>query len=315
MLKSWKVACLAIVFTALASAVSGQVVPIAVEEIVKKADIQRLAYVAEFRNLLSEETKTFEEFNKKGEPKNQRSVKSIFVIYQLSKDENQIAEYRNVVAVDGKPVEKTEQRAQDFFERIAQVESTQKELQRIQDESSRFDGDISIEGFTLFQSAPLAENLRPFFEFTLEGQETIDGSTVHRIAYRQIRDSPYVLVNSKNDGEKGKLTLNYSAEVKENENLNQRLNGKLWIDAETFQTRREIRTLSVKPKDFETPTILAENLFEYQKSDFGILTPRKITYTEYRLNKNQPAAKQIRVTFDYEKFTKPDVDVKSSEVK
>ncbi|MEJ7847638.1 MAG: hypothetical protein WKF92_06085 [Pyrinomonadaceae bacterium] len=315
MLKSWKFAYLTIVFIAFATIASGQIKPVAVEEIVKNADIQRLSYVAEFRNLLSEETKTFEEFDKKGEPKKQRIVKSIFVIYQLSKDENQIAEYRNVVAVDGKPVEKTEQRAQDFFERIASIESTQKELQRIQDESSRFDGDMSIEGFTLFQSAPLAENLRPFFEFTLEGQETIDGLPTYRIAYKQIRDSPYILINSKKDGENGRLTLNYSADTRENENLNQRLKGKLWIDVETFQTRREIRTLSVKPKDFQTMTILAENSFEYQKSDFGILTPRKITYMEYRLNKNQPAAKQIRVTFDYEKFTKPNVDVNSSEVK
>ena len=315
MLKSWKFAYLTIVFIAFAAVASGQVSPMAIEEIVKKADIQRLSYVAEFRNLLSEETKTFDEFNKKGEPKKQRSVKSIFVIYQLSKDENQIAEFRNVVAVDGKPVEKTEQRAQNFFERIAGVESTQKELQRIQDESSRFDGDISIEGFTLFQSAPLAENLRPFFEFTFEGEEMIDGLPTYRIAYKQIRDSPYILVNSKKDGENGKLTLNYSADIKENENLNQRLTGKLWIDAETFQTRREIRTLSVKPKDFPTTTVLAENIFEYQKSDFGILTPRKITYMEYRINRNQPATKQMSVTFNYEKFTKPDVEVNSPEVK
>ena len=315
MLKSRKFVFLIFVVSALTAAVSGQITPVTAEEIVKKADLQRLAYAAEFKNLLSEETKTFEEFGKKGEPKKQRIVKSIFVIYQLSKDENQIAEYRNVVTVDGKAVEKTEQRAQDFFERIAGVESTQKELQRIQDESSRFDGETSIEGFTLFQSAPLAENLRPFFEFTLEGQELIDGKTVHRVSYRQVRDSPFILVNSKNDGEKGKLTLNYSGEVKGSENINQRLNGKLWIDAETFQTRREVRVLSIKPRDIETPMILAENLFEYQNSDFSILTPKKITYTEYRINKNQPAAKRVRVTFDYENFTKPDVDVNSSEVK
>ena len=136
---------------------------------------------------------------------------------------------------------------------------------------------------------------------------------VHRIAYKQVRDSPYILINSKKDSENGKLTLNYSADVKEN--ANQRLSGMLWIDTATFQTRREIRTLTIKPEDFEVPTILAENLFEYQKSDFSILTPRRITYTEYRLTKNQPAAKQISVTFIYEKFTKPDVDVNSTEVK
>ena len=305
-------ACFGIV---LASGVSGQTAQPAVEEIVKQAGVQRLAYVSEFRNLLSEETKTFETFDKSGKVKKKRMVKSVFVIYQLSKDEKQIAEYRNVISVDGKPLEKTEQRAQDFFEKIASVESTKKELERIQDESSRFDDDISMEGFTLFQSAPLAENLRPFFDFKLEGQEMIDGAMVYRVSYRQVRDSPYVLINSKDDGTSDKLTLNYSSDFKPGENLNQRLAGTLWIDGETFQTRREIRSISVKPKDFDVPIILAENIFEYQNSDFGILTPRKISYTEYRVDRNKPSAKQIQVTFDYERFTRPDVDVKSGDVK
>ncbi len=78
---------LALFLFVLVSSVTGQAPPITIDEIISKADAQRRVYVDEFRNLLSEETKTIETFDKKGRAKKSRLVKSIFIVYQLSKDE------------------------------------------------------------------------------------------------------------------------------------------------------------------------------------------------------------------------------------
>ncbi len=313
MLKSFKFVFLTC-FVAVV-AVSAQVIPVTAEEIVKKTEIQRSAYISEFRNLLSEETKTFETFGSSGDVKKKRTIKSVFVVYQLSKDENQTAEYRNVVAVDGKQLDKAEQRAKDFFEKIANVESTKKELERIGDESSRFDIEISLTGLTLFQAIVLAENMRPYFEFKLDGTEKIEGNDVYVVDYRQIKESPYIIINSNNNKNDGKLTLNQDANLDGKRELSMRINGKFYIDAKTFRVRRETQSSWVKPRDFEKALLLSEKLFDYQDSSFGILTPRKISHTEYKLSKKGFSTKQVRVTFDYEQFTKPDVDVNSSEVK
>src|SRR5215210_4006162 len=65
------------------------------QEIIDKAEAQTRVYVETFKNLLSEERKTFEIYDKRGEVKKRRSVVSTFIVYPLSKDENQITEFRN----------------------------------------------------------------------------------------------------------------------------------------------------------------------------------------------------------------------------
>lgn len=86
-----------------------------INEIVRNAAEQRNAYVEEFKNLLSRETKTFEIYDKKGSVKKRRVVVSNFIVYQLDNDDKRIAEYRNVVSVDGKQLDNTDKRAQDFL--------------------------------------------------------------------------------------------------------------------------------------------------------------------------------------------------------
>jgi hypothetical protein len=263
---------------------------------------------------MSEETKTFHVFGKNSEVKKSRTIVSTFIVYQLSRDDGAIAEYRNVVSVDGKPVGDADKRAQGFFEEIAKVDSSSKELEKLEKEGSRFDQEISLNLFTLYPSVALAENLRSYFEFKLERKEVLEGRELLAVSYRQIRDSPYILTKMKNAPTDGKLTLVYNIDI--GENAAARLNGMLWIDPQTFQVWKEERKFTVQAKGFSAPAVVSENILEYQPSDFGILTPRKIVYTQFKIDKKAAAPqKDVDVTFEYQNFTKPNVEVKSGEVK
>ena len=284
----------------------------AVNEVIAAAAEQRKAYINEFKDLMSRETKTFEIFGKNGEIKKKRSIVSTFIVYQLSKDDRSIAEYRNIISVDGKQLD-ADKRAQEFFEEIARVDSSRKELEKLDKEGSRFDEEISLSLFTLYQSVSLADNLRPHFEFVHETTEKQGGRDVLVVSYKQIKDSPYILTDEKNAPSDGKLTMIYDVDA--GDEVKGRLSGKLWIDAQTYQVWKELRSFTIQPNGFSGPAVFSENTFEYQPSLFGILTPKKIVYTQFRIDKKAAnARKEASVTYDYEPFTKPDVEVRSGEV-
>ena len=295
----------------LGVSISAQVpVQMTADQIVDKAAVQSKVYLETFKNLLSEEKKSFEIFDKKGEVKKRKAIDSTFIVYQLVKDEGQIAEFRNVVAVDGKKLASTDDRAKDFFEKVVASESSQKELDRIRDESSRYDEDFAINGLTLFQSISVSDQLRKAFMFSLTGKEMNGGMETYVVSYEQSSASPSITVN-------GSGSHNYDIEIDgDKTELNTRIRGKLWIDAATFNVRKEVRERIIQPAGFERPMLVAVDVFEYADTEFGILTPKKITHLQYSVKtKDREARKDTKVEFTYGKFTKPDVDVKSSDVK
>ena len=286
-----------------------------IDDIIARAAEQRKAYINEFKNLMSQETKTFEIFDKKGEVKKRRSVVSTFIVYQLSKDDRSIAEYRNVVSVDGKKLKDADKRAEDFFEQIAKVESSSKELEKLEREGSRFDEEISLNLFTLYQAAPLAENIRPSLAFRLQREDSVLGRRVYVVSYSQTKKSPYILTDGEREIGDGKLALKYETGL-DDKAAAIRLNGEFWIDALTFQVQREKRTLTVLPEGWNAPVVIAETIFDYAGSDFGILIPKRIEHTQLDIRKKERiSVKNSKITFEYDKFTRPDVEVKSSEVK
>lgn len=306
---------LSILLAAGFAAVRGQsqAVP-PLETVLNGAGEQRKAYINEFKNLLSEETKISETYNKDGESKKRRAIVSTFVVYQPSADANAVGEYRNVVSVDNKKIDNADKRAQDFFEEIAKIQNSQKELERIEKEGSRFDDDISLNLFTLYQAVALADNLRPYFEFKIEGSEKAGDRNLLLVSYRQTRESPYVLTGKKNPPPDGKLAVAYDVDF--DGDANGRLRGKMWIDSQNFQVWKEQREFTVQPEGFAAPVVFAETTFEYQPSSFGILTPRRIAYREYEVSKKTTVPrKTLGITFTYDKFTRPDVEVKSADVK
>lgn len=280
------------------------------DQVVERAAGQSRIYLDTFKNLLSEEKKTFEIFDKKEEVKRRRVVDSTFLVYQLVKDEGQIAEFRNVVVVDGKRLDSTDERAKDFFEKVVASGSSQKELERIRDESTRFDEDFAINGLTLFQSIALSDQLRKSIRFSLNGKELIGGIEAFVLSYEQITANAEITVN-------GRGSHNYDIEIDDDKTeLNARVQGKLWIDSSTFNVRHEVRERIIQPTGSNRPLLVAVDTFEYVDTDFGILTPKKITHLQYRVKrKDRRASKDTKVEFDYGRFTKPDVEVKSSDVK
>jgi hypothetical protein len=289
--------------------------PVTLEMILTEAEKQTQNYRQAFNSLLAEETKTFEEYNKDGEAKKRRTVESNFLVYQSTKNENWIIEYRNVVKVDGKSVGDSNKRAEDFFESVLKSTSAEAELEKVLVESTRYDKTLNISGFTLHQSPVLAVHIRPALDFRLGGQEILNGRKVYAITYLQKAKSPYLLFNER-PASTDKLYINYEVELpKQIKETNPLLRGKLWIDAETFEVLREEREQTIQIDG--SPTVVFKTEFEYQKTELGFVTPKKITLTYYDVRRKDEqfiVIKDTVATFEYTKFTRSDVEVKSGDV-
>jgi len=289
--------------------------PVSLETILTEAEKQTIVYRENFANLLAEEAKVFEKYDKKGKAGDRRTVESNFLVYQSAKNANSISEYRNVTRVDGKIVGDNEKRAEDFFEKVLKSTTADKELERIREENSRYDKDLVINGITLNQAVVLAAHIRPSFDFKIVGREQFEGREMFVISYQQKSKSPYISVNE--DNKSDKLFLEFDVDtpgsVKE---LGALLRGQLWIDAETFEGWRERRELTVQPNGAANPFVVIEISFDYQKSENIGITPKRIVLTNYALKRKDEelkVLKQTQATFEYTKFTKSDVEVKAKE--
>jgi hypothetical protein len=273
------------------------------ETILKNANAQTVVYADGFKDLIATETKTFENYKKDGDLNKRNIIESNFIVYQSQRDNSVISEYRKVKSVDGKSVSDKSKYPDEFFAEVQKTGSVEKELEKVQKESLRYDKTLEIQGLTLLQAPVLSDNFRPYFDFKLLGNETIDGREVYVISYQQTRKSPYVSINEKSKTKE--LSLNYDLDlpgsVKKSDVF---LSGKLWIDANNFQLRREERELTART---ENPVILMKTDFEYQPSAYGFLVPKQITLIQYNAKNSK---KNMQVNFDYSAFTKTNVEVK-----
>ncbi len=293
-----------------------QSVPPSLETILEGAAKQRNAYIEGFKNLTAQETKLFEIYGKNGNVKKKRSIISTFIVYPLTTDKRSVAEFRNVMSVDGKNVADSDKRAQQFFDEITKVESSKKELAKIEKEGARYDEEVSISGLTLFQAAALADNLRPFFHFTYKGTTTLSGREVYVVAYDQTNDSPYVSIDPKVTPDESKLAVIADLGLENGGKTKARLNGTFWLDSSSFQVRKEERILTVQAPEMSAPVVAVETFLEYQDSTFDILTPQRVIFTQFTIGKSgQLSRKDVTVVLEYSNFSRPDVEVKSADVK
>lgn len=282
------------------------------DDIIKKAEQQTEIYVEEFKDLLAAETKVFEQFDKNGAVKKQQTIESNFIVYQSLRDKDVISEFRNIVKVDGKSVADKDRTPTEFFSQLPKTGSVEKELEKVQKESLRYDKNLEIQGLTLLQAPVLSDNLRSYFDFQLLGMETIQGNEAFVISYRQTKKSPYISVNEK-DTKSSELSLNFNLDVPDSiKKSGVFLHGKLWIDAKTFKLWREERELTAQTGN---PLVLLRTDLEYQPSDYGILVPKQISLVQYNVKKgskkNPPiTTKNTKVNFEYSKFTRTNVEVK-----
>lgn len=284
------------------------------EEILDSIDAGAKTYIETFKNLLADETKTFELYGKNGEVKKKRIVQSNFIVFPLMKAEGQVVEFRNVTSVDGKKIGDSDKRASDLIAKLASAETSDSELNRLRDESSRHDLDIAISGMTLFQALAVDKGLRDSFEFII--RPAAAGASTLTIEYRQVKDTPDISVNSTASRPVGRAGLNYDIDIDKEMPLTARLNGTIVVDSAASKIISETRNVTVQPEKFAAPVTVVEDRFEYQDGAFGIFTPKHITHTQYMVStRDMRAVKQLMVTFDYGNFSRPGVEVKAGEVK
>jgi len=285
--------------------------PVNLETILTEAEEQTANYRETFRDLLATETKTFERYDKKGELKERTVIESNFLVYQSSKDGSSASELRNIIKKDDKLVPDSQARADRFLAELAKTTTLEKELERIQQEGSRYDKTLEISGFTLYEGIALSSNLRSVFDFKLLGSENYQGNEVYVLSYQQTKKTPLITVNEKASNNKD-IRAEFDADIpsalKNNDIF---LSGKLWIDKQTFQIWREERRLIVQTP---IPLVALETILEYNQSEFGILVPKKITFVENGIKKNSKGdqyttVKNSSVNFDYSKFKKTNVEV------
>lgn len=284
--------------------------PPSLNTILDEAASQAIKYRETFRDLLAVETKIFEQFDKNGELDDETKVESNFFVYQSTKEEKASSELRNVIRVDDKPVPKSQERADRFLGELQKTKTVEKELEKIQDESLRYDKSFVIYGLTLYEALALAENIRPFFDFSLAGEENYNGKNVYVVSYKQNKKSPFITIDEKKSKEAGlraDFDLNLPGSLKKSDKFMQ---GKLWIDAETFQLLKEEREIVVNAG---APLVAQKSVFEYEPSEYEIFVPRRIIFTDFDFKKNSKndysTLKGSQVTFTYSEFKKTNVEI------
>lgn len=277
--------------------------------IVSEAAKQSENYRQAFKNLLALETKTVVKFDKKGAAKENDIIESDFLVYQSAKDADAISELRNVTKVNGKLVPDSQKRSDELLAALRKSTTLKKELEKLEEDSSKYDNTLEINGVTLSEAVALSPNLQPSFDFKYAGVEHLPDGDAYLVSYTQTKPSSLILLNSKSDtnGESLVFAFDLPGTLKKSDAY---LRGKLWIDANTYRVRREERELFVQPAN---PLVLLTTTLEYQPSNYDLLVPKKIVLTTNSIKKdgkNFVAAKDVETTFEYSKFRKTETDVK-----
>jgi len=287
------------------------------EKFLDKADKAGATYFQTFKNLVAEELKTYEYFRRDGTVEDSRKIRSVFVVYQSTKN-NAAAEYRNVIEFNGKNVARSDDSIQSFFEKLGKTASSREEIDKINKEGDRFDGRSHSHGMTLMPAFVLNKNFRPFFEFQIVGREKIEGREAVVVAYRQTKHCPWIKANATDEEKKAQPSgITFDADVPPNfRPTNPRLDGKMWLDAETGQLWRNDFSVTIQPAVLTKPVLSANLSFEYRSSEFGILLPKKMSTLSYRFEgKNDSDLTRTKAqtkTFEYSKFTRPASEIKET---
>ncbi|HMQ03423.1 MAG TPA: hypothetical protein PKD26_05870 [Pyrinomonadaceae bacterium] len=283
------------------------------EAVITAAARERSNYIDRFRDLISEEIRSFQVFDRQGRIRRSRTVISTFVVFQYGDRSDSIAEFRNIVSIDGRMAGKTEERAASFFTHLTNIRSAERTLERIEKEGSRSDLDYSINGLTLFQSVALAENLRPYFDFSMQEINVEGQRPLLAVSYRQKGDCPFILFGRDKVGVGSELKLVFDLGDEALRKLSPRLNGVLWIDKETLRVVKEERRLNAANPKASGSRLISETIFEYVESDLGLNVPSTIFHTQFR--PKSPGIKETTITFRYSSFSRPEVEIRGTEIR
>jgi hypothetical protein len=264
-----------------------------------------------FKNLTAEEIKTFETFNNDGKMKSRKTILSDLIVYEPETGGGKLSEFRNVREVDGKKIENSEKRTVKVFAELANTKTFEEELKKLNKESSRYDENLSINGFTLTQYVPLTSNIMPSFKFEETGRENIEGREALVLKFQQTSVNPDINL---------KIQAPDYFEIS-----NTFYRGTVWLDVKSHRILRLITELTAESAKFIEPFVTLKQEFYYQPSKFEIYLPQKIVTENFtpRVDKDiklllktgkvklQPQL-QTRLIMEYKNFSKFDVTAKSN---
>ena len=270
--------------------------PAELKDLIRRAGIRTTEYRAGFKDLTAAEEQLVEEYDQKGKLTKQRRIASDLIIYQSQLDPSTMFEYRDVKAVDGKPIKKREARLISLLNKSAKAKTLDKELDRVVRESQRYDLSHSFHGMTLNQGLPLDDKVRDSFEFKFAGRERVNGHDSIVLEYQQVSHTPGLIFDFKE----------FPSPLNRAEG---RYRGRLWLDAETAQLRREVRELVLQLPSLSRPLVLNRFDFDYVDSSFGVLTPQRIVMTTNSrgrtgADKNPELLLGGKITFEYGAFSR-----------
>lgn len=223
-------------------------------------------YIETFGDLTADETRKIEIFDEHGFPKKSRSMTSSLVVYRLQSDPKQVVEYRDIAAVDGKPIGDHAERAVKIWQELTHVHSPGDEAKRIVEESERFDYGVSETGFTLYQGLPLRPECRGDFEFKEAAVESAQGREQRVFDYIQIHPCDVISYRLARPEQFAGAPLVHK--------------GRIWLDAMTAQVSREERDVYVGA-DPRTQWRITRMSFGYAPSNFEVLLPSAIRIEIY----------------------------------
>jgi len=273
-----------------------EVEPAELKDLIRRAALSVSEYKTRFIDLTAEEEQQIEEYDDKGKLEKQRRIASDLVIYQSQLDPTLMVEYRDVKSVDGVAIKKREARVMNLLHKSAKADSVKKELDRISRESQRYNLRNSFYGMTLYQGLPLGEKVREAFQFTLAGREQVNGHDAIVVEYQQVTQTPNLNSDLKALPAplKGAVTWH---------------RGRLWLDAETAQIRREVREVTLQLPSLSHRLVFFRFDLDYMDSRFGFLTPQRIVITfnsrgRTGADKKPELMLGAKTTFAYGAFTR-----------
>ncbi len=272
--------------------------------------VEATKYEDTFKNLMAEETKLMEVFDLNGQLRQKRTVIADLLVYQSARDDNLIAEYRNVRNVDGAPIPNYEERATDLFEVLTKMKSLRNEMAKLNDDWLKYDIGRRFWGYTVTQGR-LFKALRAAVRGLIAGRETINDRDTVIVVFEQLAQSRAVW------GADPEEVLNDIPGLRNRVNVRTRYRGKLWLDKETGQLWKQEVELVADYVNFAQPQVMIRWEQEYQPSDLGILTPKKFVFSWFSNMRNrETSAAQLgltsRTTYSYGKFRRFDVSSEES---
>ena len=266
-------------------------------------------YRSLFKDLTTEEIKTTEIFNRRGEVTEKKVVLSDFFVYQSRFDDQAIYEYRPARSINSKPVANREENVQKLFNKLARADTAEKEGEILYEENRK--GHLRYWYFhlTLHPAVAFYKQSQRYYDFEIIGREEIEGRETVIIGYtwkdaRPLNHREFIGKRMSSDFKSGIL----------------RFRGRYWLDAESARMLRAENEDTLEFNDTKEPLVAIRRLYEYAPSSYDITAPKRIVVDLFLDSwREKDGARRLsrdcRITYEYGPFQRFSVTSKEEEKK